>query len=154
MHMSVYTADQVADTLLYLARNQHIEITNLKLQKLMYYSQAWNLAFTNKALFGEEFEAWVHGPVIPSLFRRFKHLRWSPITEAVHPVTDDRLGSHLNNVLATYGPATGGQLERLSHSESPWKDARGDLAPEMPSNAVISKDSIRNFYAGLLNGAR
>src|SRR5665213_976839 len=148
--MSTYSADQVADTLLTLARNQRIEITNLKLQKLMYYSQAWNLAFTNEALFCEEFEAWVHGPVIPSLFRRFKHLRWSPIIEDVHPVADEKLVGHLGNVITTYGPATGGQLERLSHSESPWKDARGDLAPEMPSNAVISKDSIRIFYVGIL----
>ena len=149
--MAKYTADQVANTLIFLARERKIEISNLKLQKLLYYAQAWSLAFNEKPLFEEEFEAWVHGPVVPSLFRRFKHLRWAPIEEEVHPVADAELRSFLEMVLTTYGKSTAGELERLSHSESPWRDARGDLAADVSSNTVISKESMHSYYVGLLD---
>jgi uncharacterized phage-associated protein len=149
--MATYTADQVADTLIALARSSDIEITNLKLQKLLYYAQAWSLVFRGEPLFMEEFEAWVHGPVVPTLFRRFKHLRWAPIDEEVHPLNDAELNVFLGSVLTAYGKSTAGELERLSHSESPWKDARGDLAPDVSSRNEISKESMREFYVGLLN---
>lgn len=151
--MEKYTANQVADTLIFLAREKGIEITNLKLQKLLYYAQAWSLAFYQKPLFTEDFEAWIHGPVVPVLFHRFKHLRWSPIVEEVTPVDDNELRSHLETVLASYGKATAGQLERLSHSERPWRDARGDLPTDASSRNVIHKDSIQEFFAGMLDDA-
>src|SRR5689334_14747494 len=47
-------------------------ISNLKLQKLCYYAQAWSLALDGKPLFGERIEAWAHGPAIPALYGRFK----------------------------------------------------------------------------------
>src|SRR3954463_13629493 len=44
----------------------------MKLQKLVYYCQAWSLAWTDEELFREEIEAWSNGPVIPSLYRKHK----------------------------------------------------------------------------------
>lgn len=152
--MTSYKANQVADTMIFLAREHGIEITNLKLQKLLYYAQAWSLAFYEKPLFSEEFEAWMHGPVVPALYHRFKHLRWSPIDEDVTPVEDKELRSHLDKVLASYGKATAGELERLSHSERPWRDARGDLAPDASSRNVIPKESIQEFFSGMLDDKR
>jgi len=149
--MAKYTADQVADTLILLARERDIEISNLKLQKLLYYAQGWSLAFENEPLFSEDFEAWIHGPVVPSIFRRFKHLRWNPITETVNASADEDLRSHLSKILEAYGSATPNQLERLSHSESPWIDARGSLEPDESSNTVISKANIQAFFTGLLH---
>ncbi len=152
--MAKFTADQVADTLIFLARKRKIDISNLKLQKLLYYAQAWNLAFYGEPLFNEEFEAWIHGPVVPRQFHRFKHLRWATIDTDVEPVMDAELHAHLEKILEAYGKASANQLERLSHSESPWRDARGDLAPDVSSKTVISKPSMKKFYSELRHGKR
>ena len=64
------TAAQVADYFLSLVdEDAGDSMTNLRLQKLLFYAQAWHLALTNRPLFEEDFEAWVHGPVIPSFYR-------------------------------------------------------------------------------------
>ena len=55
-----------------LDREAGDSITHLKLQKLIYYSQAWSLALNGIALFEEDFEAWAHGPVIPEVYQEYK----------------------------------------------------------------------------------
>lgn len=147
--MATYTANEVADTLIALAREQNIEISNLKLQKLLYYAQAWSLVLREAPLFREDFEAWVHGPVVPEVFRRFKSYRWQPITENVTPLKDVELRHHLLAVLEVYGSLKPTQLERLSHSERPWKDARGNLDPIAASNEVITQQSMKDFFSEL-----
>lgn len=144
-----YSVDQIADTLIQLSRDRGIEITNLKLQKLLYYAQAWHLAFGDSPLFDADFEAWVHGPVVPSVFRRFKEYRWTPIMADVDAVADAKLRGYLGEVLNKYGQMSAPQLERLSHREDPWKEARRGCAPDASSNAVISKDSMKKFYRKL-----
>lgn len=144
--MKTYSVDEVADTLIALARGQGIVVSNLKLQKLMYYAQAWNLVFKNKPLFNEEIQAWVHGPVVPSLFRRFRENRWSPIESEVHPIDDQELREFLNKILKAYGQYGPSQLEELTHLEEPWKIARGDTPPDSPSHAVISREIMKRFY--------
>lgn len=144
-----YTVDQVADTLIYLARECGIDITNLKLQKLLYYAQAWNLAFTGEPLFDEEIEAWVHGPVVPKVFRRFKEHRWNTISVPVSPIKDEALIAHLGQVLDTYGKFGATQLERLTHQEKPWQQARKDCPVDASSNEVIDHKSMREFYSSL-----
>ncbi len=147
--MAQYTVDQVADTLIYLSRERNIDITNLKLQKLLYYAQAWNLVFTGKPLFSEEIEAWVHGPVVPKVFRRFKEYRWNTIDANVTPVEDDALLAHLGQVLDTYGKFGASQLERLTHQEMPWQKARKDYPVDASSNEVIDHESMQEFYSNL-----
>jgi uncharacterized phage-associated protein len=147
--MTTYTANRVADTLIDLARKEDIEISNLKLQKLLYYAQAWSLVLRDEPLFLEDFEAWVHGPVVPAVFRRFKSYRWKNIDESVIPIPDKELQEHLREVLRVYGRLTPIQLERLSHSEEPWKTARKGLDPIAASNAPISKQSMKDFYSTL-----
>jgi uncharacterized phage-associated protein len=152
--MAKFTVDEVADTLISLAREQSIDISNLKLQKLLYYAQAWNLAFYREPLFDDEFEAWVHGPVVPAIFQRFKGYRWNEITEQVSPRRDVGLQRHLQEVLRTYGHFTPNQLERLTHSERPWQEARDGLSPDIPSRMKISRKSMIDFYSGLMDGAK
>lgn len=150
--MAKYTADQIADTLIALARERNLEISNLKLQKLLYYAQAWNLVFTNEELFDEDIEAWVHGPVVPKVFRRFKSFQWKTIDEPVTPLADAKVRSHLEEVLNVYGHFNARQLERLTHSEAPWRDARKGLAPDESGNTVISRASMKSFYEHVANG--
>jgi uncharacterized phage-associated protein len=146
-----FEANKIADTIIALSRERSSgEITNLKLQKLLYYAQAWNLAFTGKPLFLESIEAWVHGPVVPLVFRRFRDYRWKPIDCRVEPSDDEPVRKHIASVLDAYGKFDATQLERLTHSEKPWRDARGNLDPDMSSCAVISHGAMREYYSSRL----
>jgi uncharacterized phage-associated protein len=123
-------------------------ITNLKLQKLVYYAQAWHLALHGRPLLAERFQAWVHGPVCPPLYQRFRHYGWNPISEDVAvPTLPDGVEEHLREVMEAYGGFSAWDLERLTHAEEPWIRARGGLAAHEPSTASISEDDMRSFYA-------
>ncbi len=145
------TAKPVADFLIELSHERREPVSNLKLQKLLYYAQAWFLAFYDKSLFGERIEAWVHGPVVPPIFGEFKRFRWGPIDRPdailqVSPLVSD----HIAEIMRAYGDFTAGQLERITHSEAPWREARHGLAPDEPSNAIISLESMKAYYQSLL----
>jgi uncharacterized phage-associated protein len=148
--MAMYTVEQVADAIIHLCRERSIEITNLKLQKLLYYAQVWHLVFSDEPLFDADIEAWVHGPVVPRVFRRFKEYRWNAITAPVERPADPKLASYLAEVLNTYGNLSAGQLERLSHRESPWREARAGVAADESSSEVITHESIKRYYKTLV----
>jgi uncharacterized phage-associated protein len=141
-----FNSYNIADTVLAISRMRGDSITNLKLQKLMYYAQAWNLVFTGKPLFLESIEAWVHGPVVPSIFRRFKDYRWSPIDCPVEPCEDEAVRGHIESVIDAYGKFTATELERITHHETPWIEARRGLDPDVPSCNVISHSAMRDYY--------
>lgn len=144
---------QVSNFLLVNSGETGEVLTNLKLQKLLYYSQAWFLALNERPIFDEEFQAWVHGPVLPSQYFRFSEFRWKPITEEVSsPDLTDEVSSHLCEVLEIFGVETAVSLEHMTHDEMPWKRARGDLQPHEPSKAVIRKEWMKEFYSQLANG--
>ena len=153
--MIPYTVEQVADTLIHVARQRGLsDMTNLKLQKLLYYAQAWNLAFTGSVLFPDDIEAWVHGPVVPKVFRRFKALGWKPIESQVTPQNDVYLSGHIKSILTAYGAFGAIQLERLTHSEDPWKIARGGLPPDVSCNTVIARKDMTQYYRARISGSR
>ncbi len=77
------THDKIADYFIGLSNETGSLITNLKLQKLVYYAQAWSLALNNKELFPEDFEAWVHGPVLVKLYNKYRSNKWNPISKNV-----------------------------------------------------------------------
>lgn len=145
--MAAVTVNQIADWFIVRFRDAGDSVTNLKLQKLVYYAQAWFVAIHRERLFPESFEAWVHGPVCPPLYHRFKSHRWNPITDEVAPpALDDRVTGVLDEVMEVYGGFAGWQLEQLTHSEAPWLDARRGLAPEQTCDTEISVDAMRGFY--------
>ena len=148
--MAKSTVNKIADYLLWFACSHGDPLTNLKLQKLIYYAQAWHLALKDSPLFEDRFEAWVHGPVVPSLYRRFKENGWSPIIVNNEPEgLSTEIITHLQDVLKVYLGFSAYDLERLSHSELPWKSARGDLPPDEASNAKISSDEMKAYYRSL-----
>ena len=149
-----YRAQEVAETIIDLSRKRGIsDLTNLKLQKLLYYSQAWQLALRDTPLFNEDIESWIHGPVVPRVFGAFKEYRWSVIDRHVTTLPDEAVILHVNEVLDTYGKYGATQLERLTHSERPWLHARRGIAPDEPSRNVIPKEQMRTFYQSLMNYA-
>jgi len=114
-------------------------ITPLKLQKLLYYAQAWSLVFRGEALFYEDIEAWVHGPVIPPVYQRYKHHGYNliPQENLFSVLTSDEMDV-LNTVWVSYGKQSAKSLEELTHFEYPWVKAREGLRANQLSNKKIS----------------
>jgi uncharacterized phage-associated protein len=143
------TASNIAKHILARFNAKGAPINNVKLQKLLYYTQAWHLAHFDTPLFADPIEAWVHGPVIPAVFREYKYFRWSPITASVSYQPSFNVAYHVDHVLSVYGDFSSWDLERMTHNESPWKEARAGLAPDVPSTAIISHESMKTFYSAL-----
>lgn len=126
-------------------------ISNLKLQKLVYYAQAYYLAHHGKPLFDEELQAWTHGPVAPSVYREFKRYGYDSIPAPTGEAKfDAQIESFLTSILNVFGGYTGKALELMTHDETPWLETRKGLAPEASSEKSISKDIMRDFYRRVL----
>lgn len=148
--MAPCSANDVADFFLNFVHEHGDVLTNLKLQKLVYYAQAWHLALKNKPLFNDEIQAWAHGPVVPSLYQRFKKHRWDAIpTQPRIPVLSKPISDHLLEVFSVYGKFSAWDLERMTHQEEPWKKARKGLAPDEEGKHPISHQDMQDFYAKL-----
>lgn len=140
------TCFDIADYFIHLANETGSFVSNLKLQKLVYYAQAWHLAFFEDPLFVEEFEAWVHGPVVPDLYHNYKHFGWQPINEDVEPELPDSVWEFLDDVADEYFGCDAYDLKKMTHLEDPWLRARGDLPMDEPSDKVIQKEWIQEYY--------
>lgn len=128
------------------------EMSAMKLQKLIYYSQAWSMVWDERTLFESDFEAWANGPVLPSVYEihRGKFLVDVSLFKMGDASNlDDDASDTVDQVLKVYGSKTAQWLSNLTHDESPWKDARGDLPPMDRSNKVIEKGRIHEYYSGL-----
>jgi uncharacterized phage-associated protein len=133
-------------------------ITNLKLQKIVYYCQGWHLALYDRPLFSEPIEAWVHGPAIPVLYQRFKGYGYKAIDTSkidTDPLAelDSEARELIDEVWDKYGPLSGSELRTLSHSEAPWRQAREGYADDESCTIQISHDSMRDYYRSKLNAA-
>lgn len=143
-------ANPIADYLIGECRDRGELLTNLKLQKLLFYADAWNLALRDEPLFAEEFKAWVHGPVLLSQYHRFKDYRWQPISEAIEkPKIDPAVSSFLDEIIDVFGCESAVALELMTHRELPWLEARGDIPATEPSTATISKETTKRFYRSM-----
>ena len=123
----------------------------MKLQKLVYYCQAWCLAWTDQPLFDEDIQAWAKGPVVPALY--YKHKTHFGLAEGFFCGNIEKLSHEhrevMDRVLAFYGPKEPQWLSDLTHLESPWKDARAGLGPEERGNSIISKEAMLEYYSSL-----
>lgn len=128
-------------------------LSNKKLQKLLYYSQAWSLVIKNQKMFADDIEAWIHGPAIPIVYEKFKIFGANDINVEVNPKEFESLSTEEKNLLdavwAVYGKYDANYLEVLTHSEEPWLAARKNLSPVESSNIIIDPDLMKNYYAGL-----
>ncbi|KOS54531.1 prophage ps3 protein 01 [Rhodococcus rhodochrous KG-21] len=123
----------------------------MKLQKLVYYSQAWHLVWEDKELFPSRIEAWANGPVCVDLYDI--HRRKFGVTAAdfapAAPLTDPKEVAAIDAVLKFYGEKSAMYLSDLTHRERPWAEARGDLAPGMRSTAEITQAAMAEYYGSL-----
>ena len=142
----MYTASHIAECIL----NECGSLSTMKLQKLVYYSQAAHLVYEGDQLFDEDIQAWANGPVIPDLFKR--HRRKFVVTSGfLGNSTIDELdrsaARSVKRVLAALGDKTGAELSDLTHSEKPWIDARKGYTPAERCEVVIAPESIRSYYS-------
>lgn len=146
--MAPYRALDVAKWILTkVNRDAGETITHLKLQKLVYYSQAWSLALRGTPLFDEDMQAWAHGPVAESVFDVYREHSWDPIpAPTLVPKIASEDADHIDEVVAVYSEYSAKQLENMTHGEDPWISTRGNLEPEMRSNKPIPKDVMARFY--------
>ncbi|MEL6470772.1 MAG: type II toxin-antitoxin system antitoxin SocA domain-containing protein [Cyanobacteria bacterium J06623_4] len=125
------------------------EMTAMKLQKLVYYSQAWSLVWDEAPLFAEPIEAWANGPVVPALYQKHRgEFKVRPSMKRVPELSDTQKDT-IDNVLEFYGGRTSQWLSDLTHMENPWIDARQGLAPGQRGNEVITHAAMAEYYEGL-----
>ena len=141
------TCFDVADYFVHLANETGSFLSNLKLQKLVYYAQAWHLALKGTPLFDEDFQAWIHGPVVPTLYQKYKPFSWTPIIEDAQPNLPADTQEFLGEVAAEYFARDAYELEQMTHIEALWVRARGGIADDMPSTAVIPKEWIKEYFS-------
>lgn len=129
-------------------------MTHKKLQKLCYYAVAWGWALMDKPIVKDgDFEAWVHGPVSEVLYQTYKKYGWNNIKkEEKAPEFPSDIEELLNSVWETYGNKDGNELEALSHSEKPWKEARVNLNEEERGNVKIDPNTMKAFYRSIYSG--
>lgn len=125
-------------------------MTTMKLQKLVYYSQAWSLVWDEAPLFEETIEAWANGPVVRELFN---YHRGSYEISSM-PIGNPRLLNQaqqetIDAVLEYYGDKPAQWLIELTHMEDPWKQARKGLPKLERGNRVISLDAMADYYSAL-----
>lgn len=126
------------------------EITPLALQKVLYYAQGFYKAFFGEFLFDDDCEAWVHGPVYTKIYDKYKVFKSGNIQISmdydVSDIIDDEKKELLDVIIKCFGYYNGKALEKMSHYETPWMNARNGLPVNENSNNVIEKDDIEEYF--------
>ncbi|MBN7770471.1 DUF4065 domain-containing protein [Marinobacter daepoensis] len=141
----------VAKQLLAKAAQKRIPVCNLKLQKLLYYSQGYHLAVTKAPLFEEDIEAWDHGPVVNPVYHCYRQNGGFPIVAAVlyeEESVDTETGQIIDFVIEKYARQEAWALRNQTHKEKPWIDHQSPAGQYV--NEVIPKEEIQSFFLGQL----
>lgn len=127
-------------------------MSHMKLQKLVYYAQAWSLVWDEKPLFKARIEAWANGPVVPQLFRELRQ-RFNVSFKDIPSGNADALGGEekktVDSVLKFYGCKNPQWLSDLTHMEAPWVNARRGLKPGERGESEISHADMAWYYGSL-----
>lgn len=129
------------------------QMTTWKLQKIVYYCQAWSLVWDDEPLFADNIEAWADGPVVRPLYDRHAgKFKVSNIKGGDSSRLTKTQRETVDAVLGTYGDKTSAWLRNLTHSERPWRKTRQEagLGEGVRGNAVIALDDMAEFYGGLV----
>lgn len=147
-----YSPNTIAAWFIRRAKQDGEYLTQMKLQKLVYFSHGWNLAFYEAPLIDGRVEAWKWGPVIPSLYREFARFGSKPITEipATKPKVSSRTSDLLESVWKGYRGLTAAQMSDLTHrQDTPWSDVYDDGV----RHAEITPKRIKAHYKELMRKA-
>ena len=125
----------------------------MKLHKLLYYCQAWYLVWNVERLFKSKIEAWRDGPVVSDVYQHHRKA-YVVDTQMIFGYSNNLTRKQkvsIDAVLKVYGKLSAWQLRERTHAEGPWKEARGNLAPDENSKAEITTFAMRDYYAARVN---
>lgn len=135
----------------YILEQLH-DTTHMKLQKLLYYTQAWSLVWDERPLFNARIEAWANGPVVPSIYSAFRgcfKVSASNLPEADSSQLTPDERETIDGVLAYYGDKPSQWLSDLTHMEPPWRNARKGLSEgDRGCNEIMIAD-MAEYYGSL-----
>ena len=154
--MTTISAIDTAKLALALLKNSDDDIveytSRLKLLKLLYYIQGYHLAMFNAPLFNDKMDAWLHGPVVPSVYKWVKDMTDEKLQdEAMNDEQMDALNLHpqqtelISEVLKIYNKYSAYGLRDKTHTEMPWLSVY-----EKGKNNEITPDSLKNFFTPLV----
>lgn len=126
----------------FFSKNQ--ELTDIQIQKLVYYAYSWYMVLHDgEKLFEEQPQAWIHGPVFRTLFdsmKNYKNFADIENNEELEKI-EGSIAQFLDTIYNVYGKYSGNELEKMTHSELPWKNARQGLKPyEFSQNSIKDED--------------
>lgn len=163
----MYEARKICNFLLSRYEAKRFELTNLRINKLLYFIQAESLALRPEGLVRNHFEAWQYGPVIRPVFDAFKIYGEQYIT-APAAYLDYGSGQHLpipyndiaqndldliQNIFASYSRFSTSQLVSLSHEQDgPWDIVYKAYLADKTLSPRISNDLIRQQFARGISG--
>ncbi len=129
------------------------EVTPLMLQKQLYFIQGIYSALYGRPIFGEDCRAWIHGPVYPEVYDLFRDFKYNPIDDARFALLEGTEGALTEDekrvvelVVNTFGIYGGKVLEKITHNEEPWLEARKGFDDSIPSSALLPKERIMQYY--------
>lgn len=132
------------------------DITNMAVQKLLYFCQVVSYAINNRQMFTDTCEAWKFGPVYTHIYYRLNKYTYDPINseefadfDIVHLDENDK--EIIDAVIDSFGMFSGTKLRDISHKTEPWVRARKGLTNDENSNAIITNKSIKEYAKTLAN---
>ncbi len=159
-----YPAAAIANEFFWLAEQGAEPLTQMQVQKLVYFAHGWNLAITGEPLINERVEAWEYGPVVKSLYKDLREYGsgpigrplvepdWESLNSLITPTIDDGPDPDTNDftkalvqkIWDTYGRFKAFQLSEMTHvPDSPWSEARNTGMQFIPD------DRIRKYFESL-----
>lgn len=132
--------------------NKKGPMTAMKLQKLVYYCQAWSLVWDDKPVFNEKIEAWANGPVVRRLYEAHRgEYNVVSLKEGNSAKLNKTQCATIDAVLDYYGNRSSQWLSDLTHMEKPWRNARKNIPDGERGDKEITHESMCEYYSSLLN---
>jgi len=148
--MPTNSASELAEAFLAFANEHGDLISNMKLQKLLYYAQGWYLALFDEPLFADRIEAWIHGPVVPAVWRHYQSFGFKPIesnaTREDLPELPESVWDHIEEIWKGYGRYSGYDLVAMTQAETPWLVARRGLNPTEVGSNEVTVEYLTSFF--------
>lgn len=141
----------VYDVVRFIMQNyKRHDMTAMKLQKLLYYCQAWSLAWDEEPLFRSAIEAWASGPVVRKVYAFYRgeyRIKSMPHGNVKNLSSSQK--HTISAVLDYYGNKPSQWLSDLTHMEEPWREAREGLSEGERGDEIISHASMAEYYTSI-----
>lgn len=124
-------------------------ISNLKLQKLLYYAQGFYLATNDTPLFDDPIEAWMHGPVVPNVYHAYKEFGDFPITlseEVEIPELEEDITEFLDEIYRIFGQYSAWKLRNMTHEEPPWLETWSEYEKKQFGSKEIMHEKMSEYF--------